>query len=57
MARGTVRPSCAAEGVRWFTPDGCALAIQDGHGLRRVDVSSGTELPRLEQIASTAARS
>ncbi|ALO12440.1 Putative WD-40 repeat protein [Streptomyces venezuelae] len=28
-----------------------ALAIQDGHGLRRVDVSSGKELPRLEQIA------
>ncbi|SEB88303.1 WD40 repeat domain-containing protein [Streptomyces sp. TLI_105] len=47
----TVRPSCAAEGVPWFTPGGRAPAIQDGHGLRRVDVSSGKELPRLEQTA------
>ncbi|MFC8916960.1 hypothetical protein ACFT5C_14430 [Streptomyces sp. NPDC057116] len=47
----TGRPSCEAEGVPWFTPDGRALAIQDGHGLRRVDVSSGKELPRLEQVA------
>ncbi|MEU3607837.1 hypothetical protein AB0E83_20665 [Streptomyces sp. NPDC035033] len=47
----TARPSCEAEGLPWFTPDGRALAMQDGHGLRRVDVSTGEELPRLEQVA------
>ncbi|MFI6642490.1 hypothetical protein [Streptomyces sp. NPDC050504] len=47
----TVRPSCGTEGTPWFTPDGRALAVQDENGLRRVDVSSGKELPRLHQVA------
>ncbi|MEV3988688.1 hypothetical protein AB0J57_07235 [Streptomyces sp. NPDC049837] len=50
-AAWTGRPSCETEGAPWFTPDGRALAIQDRYGLRRVDVSSGKDLPRLEQVA------
>lgn len=34
-----------------FTPDGTALALVDRHGVRRVRVTDGRELPALEQLA------
>ncbi|MGI5484546.1 hypothetical protein [Streptomyces lavendofoliae] len=47
----TSRPGCEADTSPWFTPDGRAVALQDRYGLRRVDVATGRELPRLEQVA------
>ncbi|MFF8387059.1 hypothetical protein ACF053_25900 [Streptomyces kanasensis] len=48
------KPDCGDELSPSFTPDGRTVALQDDHGLRRIDVTSGKELPRLEQVAPVA---
>jgi WD40 repeat protein len=47
------RPGCVPENGLLFTPDGRALALQDEHGLRRVQLSDGRALPRLDQVSPT----
>ncbi|MFI9255800.1 WD40 repeat domain-containing protein [Streptomyces sp. NPDC053069] len=44
-------PRCQLESGLLFTPDGRTLGLQDEHGLRRVRLSDGKELPRIDQVS------
>ncbi|MGW3086575.1 nSTAND1 domain-containing NTPase [Streptomyces sp. NPDC001108] len=45
------RPACPSDGRLQFTPNGRELVLLDAYALRRVSVSSGRELPKLNQVA------